>query len=394
MRTVLSVVLLAAASASAQPVLTPLSVNTQVTSISGDGSVVVGVVSGSVFRWTKSGGLQVLGGSGTGNPTVSGDGSTIIGTAIDSSTGYETASIWQAGTTWSPLGGIPGGGPSGSSLSSGWGVSEDGSVVVGLGWLNAGTAHGFRWNQLSGVVDLGSTVSGQSCRANAVSGDGQRVVGWQSESNGFWAGVYWEGGVQHAITTAAGLSVGDANAVNSDGSVIVGSFLGDQAWRWTEESGAVGIGVLPGFNFGGYAFDVDDSGDVVVGTCGFGWDRDAFIWMSDTGMVKLDDWLSGQGVDVSGWDLGSATAISGDGRVIAGWGFGPDGLQGWVVELEEAGSPADVNNDGYVGVDDLLLVISGWGPCGPFICPADINDDGQVGVDDLLYVIQDWGAGT
>ena len=386
----LSVLFTATASAMAEPTFTALATNTQVTSISGDGTVVVGVVGGAVFRWTKASGVVVIGGISTGTPTVSSDGTTIVGTMTDSGSGQETAGIWQGGTTWSSLGGIPGGSPSGSSLSSGWGVSGDGSVVVGLGWIDAGTAHGFRWDQLSGVVDLGSSVSGQSCRANGVSGNGQRVVGWQSSSSGFWSGVYWEGGTQHSITTSTGGSVGDANAVNSDGSVIVGSFLGDQAWRWTESTGAVGIGVLSGFNFGGYAFDVDESGDIVVGACGFGWDRDAFIWMQSSGMVKLDTWLADQGVDVSGWDLGSATAISDNGKVIAGWGFGPDGMQGWVVELE-GDSPADINNDGVVGVDDLLLVIGGWGPCGPFICPADINDDGMVGVDDLLAVIQDWG---
>ena len=384
----LSVLLVTTTSAIAAPTLTALATNTQVTSISGDGTVVVGVVEGTVFRWTKASGVVVIGGNSNGNPSVSSDGTTIVGTMSDPVSGQQTAAIWQSGTTWSSLGGIPGGSPSGSSLSSGWGVSGNGSVVVGLGWINAGTAHGFRWDQASGIIDLGSTVTGQSCRANAVSGNGQRVVGWQSSASGFWNGVYWEGGTQHPITTSSGGSVGDANAVNSDGSVIVGSFYGDQAWRWTESTGAVGIGVLPGFNFSGYAFDVNESGDTIVGTCGFGWDRDAFIWMQELGMVKLDTWLAGQGVDVSGWDLGSATAISDDGKVIAGWGSGPDGLQGWVVEFE-IDLPADVNNDGVVGVDDLLMIINDWGPCMIF-CPADINDDGVVDVNDLLAVIEGW----
>ena len=120
------------------------------------------------------------------------------------------------------------------------------------------------------------------------------------------------------------------------------------------------------------------TGSIVVGACGFGWDRDAFIWTQDTGMLKLDTWLSGQGLDLSGWDLGSATGISDDGSVITGWGFGPGGVEGWVVTLEED-SPADINGDGAVDVNDLLMVISGWGPCG-FFCPADINDDDTVDV--------------
>ena len=53
--------------------------------------------------------------------------------------------------------------------------------------------------------------------------------------------------------------------------------------------------------------------------------------------------------------------------------------------------PADINEDGYVNVDDLLLVISQWGMTGS---SADISGDGIVGVDDLLMVIAGWGHGT
>ena len=203
-RYMLPFLLITSATALAEPTLTSLGSSTQVTSISGDGSVVVGIAGGSVFRWTESTGTVSIGGSSNGNPSVSLDGLTIVGTSVDSLSGLETAAIWQSGTNWLNIGGIPGGSPSGSSLSSGWGVSGDGSVVVGLGWIDAGTAHGFRWDWATGVVDLGSTVTGQSCRANEVSGDGQRVVGWQESSSGSWNGVYWEGGVQVPITTSGG----------------------------------------------------------------------------------------------------------------------------------------------------------------------------------------------
>lgn len=60
--------------------------------------------------------------------------------------------------------------------------------------------------------------------------------------------------------------------------------------------------------------------------------------------------------------------------------------------------PADVaplpNGDGLVNVNDLLAVISGWGPC-PAPCPphcgADVTDDCTVNVNDLLAVISAWG---
>ena len=54
--------------------------------------------------------------------------------------------------------------------------------------------------------------------------------------------------------------------------------------------------------------------------------------------------------------------------------------------------PADIappGGDAAVAVDDLLAVISNWGPCAG--CAADINDSGIVDVNDLLSVISAWG---
>jgi hypothetical protein len=54
----------------------------------------------------------------------------------------------------------------------------------------------------------------------------------------------------------------------------------------------------------------------------------------------------------------------------------------------------DINGDSAVNIDDLLEVISAWGPCPP-PCPADIappGGNGTVNIDDLLAVISAWGA--
>jgi len=55
--------------------------------------------------------------------------------------------------------------------------------------------------------------------------------------------------------------------------------------------------------------------------------------------------------------------------------------------------PADMNCDGAVNVEDLLIVINAWGICpnGQPTCPGDVNADGTVNVDDLLAVINSWG---
>ena len=58
-----------------------------------------------------------------------------------------------------------------------------------------------------------------------------------------------------------------------------------------------------------------------------------------------------------------------------------------------AGVAGDTDGDGDVDIDDLVAVITAWGPCPPppAGCAADANGDGQVNVDDLVIVIQGWG---
>ena len=59
-----------------------------------------------------------------------------------------------------------------------------------------------------------------------------------------------------------------------------------------------------------------------------------------------------------------------------------------VVEINDNSVPEDIDGDGVVGINDLLLLISIWGPCDQ--CAADINLDGAVDVQDLLFLIAAW----
>ncbi|MCH8314609.1 MAG: S8 family serine peptidase [Planctomycetes bacterium] len=52
----------------------------------------------------------------------------------------------------------------------------------------------------------------------------------------------------------------------------------------------------------------------------------------------------------------------------------------------------DIDNDGSVGVKDLLSLLGSWGPCNScHFCPADLDSDCQVGVTDLLILLGNWG---
>jgi len=83
--------------------------------MSADGSVAVGLpisVSGesSGIRWTAAGGAEDIGGA-MSNIAISRDGKTIVGATREGRTGPRTAAIWQGGTSWKLLGGLPGGVP-------------------------------------------------------------------------------------------------------------------------------------------------------------------------------------------------------------------------------------------------------------------------------------------
>ena len=49
----------------------------------------------------------------------------------------------------------------------------------------------------------------------------------------------------------------------------------------------------------------------------------------------------------------------------------------------------DVDGSGTIDVDDLLAVISAFGPCQG--CDEDMDGDGQVGVDEILAILSVYG---
>ncbi len=67
------------------------------------------------------------------------------------------------------------------------------------------------------------------------------------------------------------------------------------------------------------------------------------------------------------------------------------------VSLTEAtaGIEGDLNDDGFVGLDDLDIILSAWNQSiPPADSAADPSGDGFVGLDDLDIVLNNWNAGT
>lgn len=49
--------------------------------------------------------------------------------------------------------------------------------------------------------------------------------------------------------------------------------------------------------------------------------------------------------------------------------------------------PADLDDDGSVGITDLLMLLAAWGAPGV----ADFDGNGLVGITDLLMLLAEWG---
>ena len=109
---------------------------------------------------------------------------------------------------------------------------------------------------------------------------------------------------------APGATSGLARGISADGTVVVGE-SGDQAFRWTQSGGIVGLGFFPG-NVQSIAYATSADGSVVVGSGNGG---GAFRWTQATGLVAL------------GGAASIATAVSADGSIVVGSGPGGAGDQ-------------------------------------------------------------------
>jgi len=213
---------------------------------------------------------------------------------------------WSQSLTW--LGTLPGG-----TWSEAYGVSADGTVVVGYATNAAGQRRAFRWE--NGVMQYLGTLDGNSIWAYGVSADGAVVVGVARNAAGQLRAFRWENGVMQYLGTLGG-NWSEAYGVSADGSVVVGytqNAAGQRrAFRWTASDGMEDLGTLGGNDSLANAVSAD--GAVVVGGVWnpAGYYR-AFRWTASDGMEDLDTQPVGYG--------GLPYAVSADGAVVVGYAY-------------------------------------------------------------------------
>lgn len=322
--------------------------------VSASGSAISGTLNsvvGGAFYWMPTTGWVFAGGSSARD--ISADGRTLVGTALDPQ-GRRQAAIWLRSAEWRLLGALtPSAAPCNDILSGAYDTSADGRVVVGDAYNGCGFNRAFRWEEATGMVDLGTLVPGQPTTAYGISGNGRVIVGRQFQLEGTEQGTKWVDNRQEHIPVQAGNIagyVGPAKAANADGSIVVGEscyagVFDQSAWVWTASGGTVCLPpptnrVIPGPGPAppviGEANATSDDGHVIGGGQRAGTaDSDAVIWI-DRKPVYLKDYLRANGVPTAfeGWPrTGAIEGISADGRILVGWGAAPENFRGYMVIL-------------------------------------------------------------
>jgi hypothetical protein len=230
---------------------------------------------------------------------------------------------------WSKLGGpFPKG--CGANLSSGWDISADGSVVVGMAWNGCDT-QAIRWSRPLGfslLQLLGSSPTGglPSNRASVVSDDGQIAGGWAETDLVDRAPAVWHadgsGFMLPLFPGGFADAPGEVLSISTDGSMVAGTW-GFEGFTWTAAQGTTTLGRLPGTSPSDpiYPNAIAADGQLVFGGVGspFFSIPKAFVWTASGGMKKLADVLAANGIVLPGdYRLTSVLGASADGTVVLG----------------------------------------------------------------------------
>ena len=282
------------------------------------------------FRWNPQEGFTMLGSLASPSKSVTfqgtPDGRFIVG--HDSSTGSTVPVYWRdwqgpflvlEGQFEVPVDAV--------------GVSLDGETITGTIYWSASVYEGYVLSKQHGLETIGHVPGSNRSFGDRLSWDGEVMLTaimapWGQE------GARWtrKTGLEALGDLPGGAIFSNLGRCSRDGRVGVGratpTFDTPSAARWTEGSGWQDLGGA------GAGFGISGDGWVAVGVSG----NDAMVWNPIDGMRLVKDVIEQDfGINLIGWRLRIALAISDNGRYIAGWGFNPGGtlddIELWMAEI-------------------------------------------------------------
>jgi uncharacterized membrane protein len=209
-------------------------------------------------------------------PQISGDGATMAGSIDVFNRNFVVGSVAYRWTEQGGLQNLPNY-RAGAIFTSVSAVSQDGNTIVGTGRTEFfGDNDAWAWTPQSGytILPILPNASSAYARANAVNADGSIIVGdVQSPGDGFWASV-WHGNQLTTLPPLQGYRVSIAYDLSDDGSIIAG----------VNNASAIGLPQIQ------------------------------TIWTEATGWISAFDYFRMHGVEIPNYLSVSSIDVSADGR--------------------------------------------------------------------------------
>lgn len=377
--------------------------------VSADGNTIAGGYRvGSVRRaiiWTQASGatdIGTLGGADANVAGISGDGRIVTGTSkVLPSANRQHAFRWTAEDGMQDLGALSW--EYYSSFANA--ISDDGNSIVGWSYrsgISDTLASGFRWTPSTRMRELSSGIGGYSFAID-VSADGSVICGAvELEWNGDSFACVWKSGSYRTLY-APGSAV--ASAVSANGVVVAGVYEDNSSseyhlFRWTEAEGVTSLGSLGSRGYGD--IDISEDGSVLISYIS----TDSWfpiVWTEELGIRNLNDYLRQIGVDLDGGEIAYATDMTPDATVIVGEAYRNGRSQTFRITNMTYDRPdcsIDYNGEGDSGdMTDLLDFLGDFGACElqPAPCGStgnvDYNEDGFVDILDFLDFIDAFSIG-
>ena len=343
--------------------------------VSSDGSLGGGAYYfGGGFTWDATDGIQHAGGGYVRG--MDNDGILVGETPFPMLMGDSLVDVFAAcyfdGEEWIMMGPIQGTQPFDDSMYQGaWSIAADTMIVAGMYWHDNYSTTAFIWTPEDPdgelLPDNGLDLNS---RPNAMNSDGSVIVGWATIEEEYYTDRAAHAWILNELTGEYELVFlgtlvpggqyfeGEAFGVSPSGNYICG-WSPSAMFIWTEETGMQNIGYAPGHDpgaAGAIPLDITDSGTAV----GFAqaqtwvWNREAFIYTPESGIIFLKDSLENLGVEdlVEDWTFLQANSISDDGLTVVGNCVGLSGIMTpYILEFIPPSAPTDLVSD--IFNDDL-----------------------------------------
>ncbi len=330
------------------------------------------------FIWSEFSGRIELGNTYTEAMGVSNNG-IVAGSFIDSSllapNGNPTMRAgFHDGRGWTALEGFPGYPVLDEmSYNYGYGISADGSMIVGMHWLPIWRTEACYWDSTGAIHMLGRTGGGSSCAYDvARNSTGFIIAGWDGVEGG--AGrraFYWDPTPHFMGGYDSSYPDGQALGLNSDGSKIVGGSTG-VPFVWSQPTGMEWI-TTAYFSSATYAKEISDNG-IIVGYVSLGvGNYHGFIKKPEwSDILLIENYLvDSLGItEASDWLRSFANSISADGSTIVGTAYPISG--GPIAYVVKLSNPVPVELSSFAASFSNNQVLLNWSTS------SELNNQGFV----------------